>query len=959
MHHISDAAGASARAPAGDPRPPRTTVIVPSIPEKIRDATQWVVWRYERDPKSTKWTKVPYQALGGRKVGASSTDSTTWTTFLDAYRYYQANEWIDGIGFVVSKGDPWGVGDLDHCRDPETGVIEPWALRIVAELPTYWEVSPSGAGLRAVALGTLPPKGRKHGNVEMYDAGRFVTITGHRLPGARETIEECTAGFARVHAEHIVEARAAAKAAKSADRVAAQQEQQADEDTGPEPAHARMNGHAGGAFDQTLEFAVVSDGKALSDEDVIRVARNAKNGDKFARLWSGDTSDYRTKDNDGRSEADAGLLEVLAFYCRGDREQMARIFSRSGLYREKWDRADYRERTIDLALDGKTKFFGDDRAATDGANGHAAGFRVVSASVSASDDEGSDQEEEDSNRVSAFPRKQFPTECLPLIPRLYVEAAARATGAPTGFVALPLMVFAGTALGNEHRIELKSGFSQRATLYGGVVGPPGSVKSPAIDHARYPLDALQADAHERYVSALDGFERDLEDWESLPKDKQRTVSKPIKPSMAHFYTTNATTEALAVMLRDNRGVALVFDELTSWVHGMNAYRGGKGGDRQAYLSQWAGSPLKIDRKGQDTVFVPRPCIGVVGGVQPDLLKDLADEGGRRDGFVERILWEYSACGFPRWTDDTVPETLRAAIVELFGQLRRSTADRPVTLSHTARARYVRWYDENGASMLGAHGVAAGIVSKLPLQLARIALILHCMTHPDEPTRTPVADETMADAIEIVEYYRANAQAIVPAFGAMPATGSAGLMDRIERFLIEQRVTGWTGRTAIRDHLGRNVSSDDITSALVELKSEGRTDTRIRPSDGGKGGRPSEEWRAITGDNEKHPTRKRENAETPLVPSGSAPDDGDAETDAETYAETPTPDEGDAEPPACPSCRRTLGLDELPCKACKDEWQCRACRSKERRYRPQHGDYVCAGERCGVNVPRPRVSEVTA
>ncbi|MDP8922198.1 MAG: DUF3987 domain-containing protein [Chloroflexota bacterium] len=598
-------------------------------------------------------------------------------------------------------------------------------------------------------------------------------------------------------------------------------------------------------------------------------------------------------------------------------------------------------------------------------------FASVSASVSASagdDDEGggesADQEgaadEEEGSRVSAFSRKPFPTESLPDVPRRYVEAGGRATGAPTGFLALPLLVFAGATLGNEHRIELKPGFSQRATLYGGVVGPPGSVKSPAIDLARYPLDVLQAEAHERYAAALAAFERDLEAWEALPKAEQRDVPKPVRPTMAHLYTTNATTEALAVMLRDNRGVALVFDELTSWVHGMNAYRGGKGGDRQAFLSQWAGSPLKIDRKGQETVFVPRPCIGVVGGVQPDLLKDLADGGGRRDGFVERILWETSPCGFPRWTEDTVPESLRAELVELFRQLRQSTADRPVRLSERARARYVRWYDDNGASTIGsaATGVAVGIVSKLPLQLARIALILHCMRHPDNPTSRPVADETMADAIEIVEYYRANARVVVPAFGAIPATGVAGLMDRIERFLVSRRAIddGWVGRTAIRDHLGRNPSSEEITAALVELKGGGRAEKRVRPSDGGRGGRPAEEWRAVLSDDDDTPTRKRENAETQARPPGAASVAAHAETYAKTDAETPN---GAA--PSCPACPRLLGSDELPCPSCPDrddEWRCRSCRGRERVYRPEHGGWWQCG-RCKVNVVKPTGAGVSA
>ncbi len=889
---IADAIpGGQLDVPTDDPRPPRTTVVADAIPEPLRSRGWWVLWRYELDDAG-KWTKVPYKAAQGR-YKASSTNSRTWATFSNAYRFYKSRKWVDGIGLVVSAGDPYCGVDLDHCRDPETGTIEPWALAIVAELPTYWEVSPSGAGLRAFCTGSLPPKDRKYGGVEMYEAGRFMTVTGHRLPDARETVAACTDQLARVHAEYIVEAKAKAKAEKAAERKAARGETTTDRAAAHEPAPERMNGHAAGALADDLEFTV-TDSKDLGDDDVIRVAREAKNGDKFTRLWNGDTSDYRTKDNDGRSEADAALCEILAFYCRGRRDQIDRLFRRSGLYREKWDRDDYRERTIDLALDGKTKFFGDDRPkgesigrigiTKDRANGHA----EVSASVSASGDGGDDQEEEDGFRVTALSRKAFPTNCLPYIARRYVVASSRATGAPVGFVATPLLVFAGTALGNEHSIELKTGFRQRATLYAAVVAPPGQMKSPAIDHARYPLDVLQSEAHERYTDAVAAFERDLADWEELPKAEKRNVPKPVRPSLQHFYTTNATTEALAIMLRDNRGVALVFDELTSWVHGMNAYRGGKGGDRQAFLSQWAGVPLKIDRKGQDTVFVPRPCIGVVGGVQPDLLKDLADEGGRRDGFVERILWEHSPCRFLHWTDDTVPESLREEIVDLFRRLRYSTADRPVTLSLDARARYVRWYDDNGYSMIGeGGGIAVGIASKLPLQLARLALILHALEYPDSPALRPVSDETMANAIELVEYYRSTAQEIVPAFGAAPSTGTAGLMDRIERFLLGRQTTdgGWVGRSAIRDHLGRNPSSDDIKAALVELKSEGRVERRERASDTGKGGRPAEEWRAVLKVHADASTRERGNAKTPAPTPGSDSGEQDAETYAETYAET--------------------------------------------------------------------------
>jgi len=413
------------------------------------------------------------------------------------------------------------------------------------------------------------------------------------------------------------------------------------------------------------------------------------------------------------------------------------------------------------------------------------------------------------------PAPMFPLASLPEPARSYVEAGAKSLGAPVGLVATPMLVFAGSTIGNEQCIELKPGYRQRPTLYAAAVAPPGSVKTPSIDFARYPLDVLQTEAHEHFKVKMEQYERDVTDWESLSKADKRGVSKPVKPSMEHYFTTNSTTEALVSMLGNNRGLSVSHDEMTSWVHQMNAYRGGKGGDRQAYLSQWAGSPLKIDRKGQDTQYVPHPVAGVVGGVQPELLPDLADEGGRRDGFVERILWDYPECRPARWTDDTVDETTQKAMVDLFRKLRASTADRPIRLSNDARVLWRSWHDDNALTIEGAHGVTAGIYAKLPNQLARIALILHCMTYPETPANRLLTEDTLTDAIELVEYYRQMANRVVVHFNAQPSTGTAGLTSRIGAFL--RRRGDWVKNSEVNKHLGGNFRSKEIADCLVDLE----------------------------------------------------------------------------------------------------------------------------------------------
>jgi hypothetical protein len=83
----------------------------------------------------------------------------------------------------------------------------------------------------------------------------------------------------------------------------------------------------------------------LADEEVVRLARDARNSSKFEALWQGDISGYAS-----HSEADQALVSLLAFYTQ-DEAQLDSLYQRSNLCREKWiNRPDYRRRTIQRAL---------------------------------------------------------------------------------------------------------------------------------------------------------------------------------------------------------------------------------------------------------------------------------------------------------------------------------------------------------------------------------------------------------------------------------------------------------------------------------------------------------------------------------------------------------------------------------------------------------------------------------
>ncbi|WP_251329631.1 phage/plasmid primase, P4 family [Haloplanus pelagicus] len=331
-----------------DDRPPRPTPLAFSpdpIPDELRRREQWVAWRYEWDADRDEWTKVPVDVDTGRY--ASSMDSDTWASFEDAVAYHDRDGIdTDGVGFVVSDDDLLVGIDLDDCRAPDTAAFEPWAEELVDDVPTYAEVSPSGTGLRLFAFGFVPDGGSRddvdgaEGHLEMYDSGRYLTVTGHALDDAPADVRQVNDEISEVHAEYIADGQADAEATTPASDGGVQADTPA-----PNPGLEAGGSGSGDGPD------------ALSDDELLRRAKRADNGEKFARLWNGDTSAHPS-----HSEADLALCSMLAFWTAGDRGRIERLFRRSGLCRDKWtEREDYRRRTIDTALDGVSDAYDPDR----------------------------------------------------------------------------------------------------------------------------------------------------------------------------------------------------------------------------------------------------------------------------------------------------------------------------------------------------------------------------------------------------------------------------------------------------------------------------------------------------------------------------------------------------------------------------------------------------------------------
>jgi hypothetical protein len=178
------------------------------VPAELRRRKQWIGWRARWDEARGKYDKLPVCIPTGR--GDGYLHPGLQVGYDEAVAAIGRLN-LTGIGFALTNGCGLIGGDLDNCHDPSNGeFVEHWAFEIVLQFKeTYFEVSPSGRGVRFFALGELNQAiTHKPAGVELYGRGRFLTFTGKHVPGtpreiaaAPKTLAVLAARVARIKAE--------------------------------------------------------------------------------------------------------------------------------------------------------------------------------------------------------------------------------------------------------------------------------------------------------------------------------------------------------------------------------------------------------------------------------------------------------------------------------------------------------------------------------------------------------------------------------------------------------------------------------------------------------------------------------------------------------------------------------------------------------------------------------------
>ena len=706
--------------------------------QNMRDLKQWLCWRQE--VREGKPTKVPYSPATGRR--ASSTKPETWTGYQEALRACK-EQGYGGIGFVFTPEDDLCGVDLDDCLNPETGEIEGWAQEVIEELDSYTEISPSGTGVHILVRGELPKGRNRKGRFEVYDRGRYFTVTGRHLSGTPKSIESRQQQLQRV-LWHVF-------------------------------GEESVNGHK-----ELCEDAKLVD-KGLSDSEIVQKASKASNGEKFGRLWAGDSSGYTST-----SEADQALCSLLAFWTGPDFDRIEALFRQSGLYREKWERADYRDRTISKALENRTEFYESGR-----------GVALLDNSVHSNF-------EEVKEFVELPEAPPFPVDALPESCRGFVREAARSIGCAPDLVAVPLLGLLSSAIGNSRHVQLKHGWKESAALFAVVVAEPGDKKTPAQKTALAPLWQAQKRLKKEYQAQYEVYEEELRHWEAerkvAAKEGEPAPPKPKEPVLKSVVVDDVTVERLADILDENsRGVTSAQDELSGWVLSMNQYKaGGKGADRQFWLRVWSNAPVKVDRKSRKVpAIIAEPWVSVIGSIQPEILPEL--HIGRNDGMLDRFLYSYPEPQRARHTDEVVSVAAEHAMLRLYGMLedlKMPESDGepfPGTVPMTKEAWEV-FKDLAGELSEEAHALdfprrLRGAWSKLESYLARLSLILALSRLVESNEREQVEQQDVFAASVLIDYFKAHIRRV---FVELHGTGSSDVLATALREFLEEHGGSWEG-----------------------------------------------------------------------------------------------------------------------------------------------------------------------
>lgn len=410
-------------------------------------------------------------------------------------------------------------------------------------------------------------------------------------------------------------------------------------------------------------------------------------------------------------------------------------------------------------------------------------------------------------------------------------------------------------------------------LWGGIIAPPGFMKSPVITATARPLVQIQSEWRRQYEEDLVTFALEKEEYDlrrAAWKDQfkasaksgkappERPENPPEEPKSRRLIVNDATFEAMHQTMSENpAGIFVIRDELTGWWSTLD--RAGREGERAFCLQAWNGDTgHTIDRIGRGTIHVEACCMSMLGGIQPGRLRSyLADalgDGPSNDGLIQRfqlLVWPDTP---ERWhyVDRKPNMACQEMVSQVFRQLVQLDSNDPLRFRFNPEAQqlFIEWLADLESKLRGGelHPALVSHLSKYRKLMPALALLFELAdcaaggfegfvgANPGESQNFWVSLEHTRQAAAWCVYLESHARRVYSCVTTSRMRAARELADKIK-----QRKVGANGPFTGRDIYLKGWSGlaepESVKLALDVLVDA----SWIREVDGGPGvtgGRPS-------------------------------------------------------------------------------------------------------------------------
>jgi putative DNA primase/helicase len=465
--------------------------------------------------------------------------------------------------------------------------------------------------------------------------------------------------------------------------------------------------------------------------------------------------------------------------------------------------------------------------------------------------------------VLAFDEELLPDSFLPLIADISERMQI-----PLDLPAAAMVVCLAGVVNRRATIQPKAcdaGWIIPLNLWGGIVAPPGFLKSPTLRTITAPLYRIESFWREEYQSEVEEHEAEeeaaelrLAAWkEQVKATFKKGATPPLRPDTSlrpptqkRLIVGDATFEKLHELMAENpAGLLVVRDELSGWMSQQD--RPGREGERAFSLECWNGDVgHTIDRIARGSVYVPACCLSMLGGITPGRLRsyltDALEDRPGNDGLLQRfqvLVWPDCPADW-HYVDRLPDARSEQQAFRIFQKLAELDPESPSRLrfDRDAQQLFVEWLAELEGKIRGGemHPALTAHLAKYRRLMPAIAALFELADD--------VAANRMSETVCLkqaqraaawCEYLESHARRVYASLVSPQLRAARELADKIR-----QRKIGETGSFSCREIYWkgwRGLDSPEAVKQAAEVLEDAGWVRRVVAESRPLGGRPADRF----------------------------------------------------------------------------------------------------------------------